>query len=338
LKQFGFQFTHFPIGAQKLINNSVSFFLQLLDEKVFSPVRNFQVQILPFQFFDPVIVWNRTAFQTFRILPKASDGFGRLVVFRGPGLFLGNRLFDALRGDEILPFVRIEIAVQWPQLFAGHLQTIMKFPPALNPLRGTRLAWLMPLSWEIVKSAAVAAPTTIEVFLHHRFGARSGQALLKGFLLLLVVCVLSMHGDLQATVPLFPGYLLAYIIIALGHWLTSQSRHAEQTHSYSSGEPWPLWRELPLETTTVQQYLEPALCCLIACLVLLLDVALAHWLFLAAIALFVKEQVRRARLRIRRLDAFDNRAETERLAPRPRAEGEPFVEARPAPPINRRGP
>jgi hypothetical protein len=222
-------------------------------------------------------------------------------------------------------------------LFAGHLQTIMKYPPALNPLRGTRFAWLLPFVWTILANAAVAAPTTIEVFLHHRFGSRTGKALLNGFLLLLVVCMLSMHGDLQATVPIFPGYLFFYAIAAIGQWLTSRSRHAEQIHSHSSGEPWPLWQELPIATTTVQQYFEPALCCLIACVVLVFDSSLAHWLFLAAIALFVKAQLKRARLRTRRLDAFDNRAETERLAPQPRAAGEAFVEARPAPPLNRHG-
>lgn len=214
----------------------------------------------------------------------------------------------------------------------------MKFPPALNPLRGTQIAWLTPLSWAILECAAVATPTTIEVFLHHRFGARSGQALLKGFLLLLFVCALSRHSDLQATVPLFPVYLFAYIVIAAGHWFISQFRQGDQIHSYSSGEPWPFWRELPLDTTTVKQYLEPVLCCLIACLVLLLDPVLACWFSVAAIALFIKAQVQRAGLRTRRLDAIDNRVETERLVPRPRAEGETFVEARPAPPINRRMP
>jgi integrase len=34
----------------------------------------------------------------------------------------------------------------------------------------------------------------------------------------------------------------------------------ERIHSYSSGEPWPLWRQVPVATTTVQRYLEPALC------------------------------------------------------------------------------
>ncbi len=227
---------------------------------------------------------------------------------------------------------------QWPGLFARHLQTIMKYPPALNPLRGTQIAWLIPLSWAILECAAISAPTTVEVFLHHRFGARSGQALLKGFLLLVFVCLVSGHSDRQATIPLFPVYLLAYIITAACHWFISQFRQADQIHSYSSGEPWPFWRELPLDTTTIRQCLEPVLCCLIACVLLLFDPALACWLFLAAIALFIKEQVSRARSRTRRLDAIDNRVEADRIAPRPRAEAETFVEARPAPPINRHFP
>ena len=211
----------------------------------------------------------------------------------------------------------------------------MRFPPALNILRGTQFAWVLPFVWTMLTGAAVAAPTTIEVFLHHRFGGRSGKALLKGFLTLFVVCTLSLHGDRHAAVPLFPGYLFAYAIAAVGQWLTSRSRHAEQIHSHSSGEPWPLWRELPFAATTIQQYFEPALCCLIACVVLLLDSALAHWLFFASIALFIKGQLRRSGLRTRRLDAFDNRSETERLVQPTRATGETFVEARPAPPLNR---
>jgi hypothetical protein len=208
----------------------------------------------------------------------------------------------------------------------------MKFPAALNPLRRTRFAWLFPFAWAIVQCAAIATPTTIEVFLHHRFGSRSGKALLKGFLLLLVVSATTMHSDPPAAVPLFPGFLFAYVICAFGHWLTSRRQAAEQIHSYSSGDPWPLWRQVPFETATIQRYIEPALCCLITSVVLLLDSALAHWLFIAAIALFIKEQVLCAQMRTRRLDAFDNRAESERLAPRARAENEPFVEARPAPP------
>lgn len=211
----------------------------------------------------------------------------------------------------------------------------MKIPPILNPLRGTQFAWLFPLTLAIVKSAAFAVPTTIEVFLHERFGARSGKAMVKGFLLLWVVWWATRNSDRQETFPLFPGYFAAYAIIACYQWFASQSALAEQIHSYSTGEPWQLWQELRVEMTTVKLFIEPAFCFLFACLMLPLDTVLARWLIIAAIALFVKELVKRAGLRTRRLDAFDNRMETERLAPRPRAEGEPFVQARPAPPINR---
>ena len=218
----------------------------------------------------------------------------------------------------------------------------MKLPTWLNPLRGTTFAWLVPFTWAVIKFAAKAAPTTIEVFLHHRFGARTGQALLKGFLLLFVISAIAEYAGRSAAVHLFPMFLFAYVVAALGHWIISQrSRQTEHIHSYLHGEPWPFWEVVPVETTTVQQYLEPACCCMIASVVFLIDPALAHWLFFATIALFVKEQMLRAELRTRRLDSFDNRIETERLSPRARPENEPFVEARAAPPQSnrpRRGP
>lgn len=208
----------------------------------------------------------------------------------------------------------------------------MKFPSKLNPLRGTRFAWLLPLTWAIVRAAAIAAPTTIEVFLHHRFGARSGGALFKAFILLIVVCAASMHTEARVLIPLFPGFVFAYAMAATGQWVTGRFLPNERVHSYSTGEPWPVWRRVPVEITTVQRYLQPTLACIVACFVSLFDSGLAHWIFTASIALFIKEQVLRARLRTRRLDALDNRAESEHFAPRTRADNENFVEARPAPP------
>lgn len=208
----------------------------------------------------------------------------------------------------------------------------MKFPSKLNLLRGTRFAWLLPLTWMILRTAAIATPTTIEVFLHHRFGARSGGALLRAFILLIVVCALSMHAGNPVMIPLFPGFVFAYAMAAAGQWLTGRFLPNERVHSYSTGEPWPIWRQVPVEVTTVQRYLEPALACLAACFVSIFDSALAHWIFAASIALFIKEQILRSQLRTRRLDALDNRAESEHFAPRTRAENENFVEAREAPP------
>ena len=209
----------------------------------------------------------------------------------------------------------------------------MRFPPALNPLRGTRIAWLLPLAWALVQCAAVTAPVTIEVFLHRRFGARTGKNLLKGFLLLLVMEPVFEAAFPPVRLPLFGLFSFGYAIAAVWQWFQSRfGGQNEHIHSYVNGEPWPFWRRWRVETTTVQRYLEPALCWLIAWIVLLLDSGLAHWLFMASVALFIKEQVRRSHLRTHRLDALDARVETAERTPRLRAENEPFVEARPAPP------
>ncbi len=209
----------------------------------------------------------------------------------------------------------------------------MNFPRYLNPFHGTGLGWLFPLTWRIIMWVVPSVPTGLEVFLHHRFGCRSGVNLIKGFFLLIFMAHVLRKGYPTPTVSLFPGFIFAYGFAAAGHWLTSQTRPERgQVHSYSSGQPWPLWRRLPLASTTVERYLEPVLCCFLATLLWLFDPALAHWLTLVAVALFVKGQVRRARLRSRRLEALDQRVETNLFAPRPRAEEEPFVEARPAPP------
>jgi len=211
----------------------------------------------------------------------------------------------------------------------------MKFPAFLNPFRNTPIAWLFPLTWAVVQCAAVAAPTTIEVFLHHRFGCRSGKALLKGFLLLLFVFAVTSRGNAPAPFPLFPGFLFAYAICAFGHWLTNKLVEPGRIHSQSSGEPWPVWRALPLESSTVQGYVEPVLCCVIAAVVQFLDLSLARWLFLATAALAVKEMISRNRQRNRQLDALDNRMESQRIAPRLSTGDAQFVEARPATPALR---
>ncbi len=211
----------------------------------------------------------------------------------------------------------------------------MNFPQRLNPLRGTRHAWLFPFTWAVVQCAAVTAPITLEVFLHHRFGARTGKNLLKGFLLLLVMAPL-FEMTFPAKVPLFESFVFAYMFAAIWQWLNARfGARNEHMHSYRNGEPWPLWQRWPLAESTIERYAEPLLCCLVAGMVSFLDAALARWLVIASIALFIKQQLRGAHLRTHRLDSLDNRMETTERAPRPRAENEPFVEARPAPP--RRG-
>jgi len=209
----------------------------------------------------------------------------------------------------------------------------MNFPSKLNLLKGTKFAWLCPLLWALFKCAAISAPTTVEVFLHHEFGARSGKALLKGFLLLIFVSAISNLAAPLTTVNLSQYLTVAYVGAAIGHWVASQNRTGgEHVHSYSHGKPWSIWRKVPVSTATVQQYLEPAICCIIAHILSGLDPVFAYWLFFSGMALFVKEQVVRAQLRTRRLDLLDNRIEAQQIAPRNRPEVDPFVEARSVPP------
>ena len=208
----------------------------------------------------------------------------------------------------------------------------MSFPQKLNPLRGTRHAWLFPFTWALLQCAAVTAPITLEVFLHHRFGARTGRNLLKGFLLLLVITPLFDLTFSGARIPLCSGFLWSYSVAAIFHWMRSRfGPPNEQMHSHRNGEPWPLWRRWALSEQNIERYAEPALCCLVAGIISFLDAALARWIVLASVALFIKQQLRASHLRTHRLDALDNRTETTERAPRPRTEHEPFVEARPAP-------
>lgn len=207
----------------------------------------------------------------------------------------------------------------------------MNFPNALNPLRGTSQAWLLPFTWRLLQGAVKAAPVTVEVFLHHRFGARSGPKLFMGLLLLLVAK--SGFGlSHPRPVPLFEGFLFAYVVAAICQWLSARfGAHGEHVHSYHTGQPWPLWQQLPLARSTIQRYVEPVLCYFMAWFIFTMDAALGHWLFLAATALLLQEWFRSAEMRTHHLDGLDSRVDNTERAPAVRTEPEHFVEARPAP-------
>jgi len=53
LQQFGFEFTHFAAGLQQLIKEAITFFLQLFDQIILSPVRDLQIKHFLFQFTNP---------------------------------------------------------------------------------------------------------------------------------------------------------------------------------------------------------------------------------------------------------------------------------------------
>ena len=205
----------------------------------------------------------------------------------------------------------------------------MKYPRALNPLRSTASAWMLPLTWDLIQCAAASAPVTLEVFLHRRFGVRTGKELLKGLLLLLFIFLATGTKDSF----LFGWYVIAYVVFAWGHWMAMATRSYDRVHSYRTGEPYPIWQHITRSMTIVRCILEPLFCCVLGLIFAEFDVVLAHWLWLASFALFVKELVSYFRRRNRQLDASDSRIEAnEQTAPRARPDDEPFVEAREAPP------
>lgn len=209
----------------------------------------------------------------------------------------------------------------------------MKYPPSLNPLRGTQLAWLLPLTWALFRCAAITAPVTLEVFLHRNFGARTGGNLLRGFFLLLIVTPILRGAFGDAWVPVFPLFIVGYVAFAVGHFIHSRNAAAnEHMHSFQNGEPAPCWDGWSLNRQTVRCWVEPAYCILLSLIVMPFDSALAVWIGFATLSLFIREQWHYLHLRTQQLDALDGRLESTERAPRPRAENEAFVEARPAPP------
>ncbi len=208
----------------------------------------------------------------------------------------------------------------------------MKFPAWLNPLRRTKFHWLLPFTWRAIEWIATNAPITLEVFLHHRFGGRSGLLLAKGFILLLAILLLT--DICRPRVSLLPGFVLAYSVLSIAHWL-SRADQQQRIHSYSSGEPWPFWHNVSIQFSTIQRFIEPLLASCAGLVLLLVDNRLGAWLLFAAMSLFIREQWRWHQIRTRQWDALDSRANANTFGPPNRTEDETFEEVRPAPPRTR---
>jgi len=208
----------------------------------------------------------------------------------------------------------------------------MNFASFLKLVREPSFKSHLRLAWEIAKAVVVAVPTTVEVFLHRGFGTRTAGSFAKGLVILIAVFLIPPSKS-PAIIPLFPGFVFAYVIVAIGQWLTSRfGMPVGEIHSHSMGRPWPIWERVPVATSTVHRYFEPALCWLFAFVLSALDPSLSTWLVIAGGALFIKGQLRRIETRSRQLDTLDDRTEAHETTPRARPENETFVEARPAPP------
>ena len=135
LKKFGFQLADLPAEGQEtfdvtalLLHERLTFAFELFDEVVLGFVGDLQIQDFLFQGFDVNCVsgacrfgesfgWSvfrrlRNVAERFRIIPNISEGLGDFGRARGFGLLFLDRQFNALWGDEVFAFVRIEVAIQ----------------------------------------------------------------------------------------------------------------------------------------------------------------------------------------------------------------------------------
>ncbi len=210
----------------------------------------------------------------------------------------------------------------------------MKYPPALNPLRRTQFSWLLPLTWALIECAAVTLPITVEVFIHRRFGVRTGKALLKGFVLLYLVYLPVSDINLpRRPFPIYGWFVFAYAVMALWRWAESQREQPEGVHSYSTGEPLAFWQQLGVPTEVANSVIELIPYVIVAGFISFFDPLVTLFMFTAGFAFCVQELVRDCRIQNRQLDAADSRAESQQLTPRhQQIDREPFVEVQPATP------
>lgn len=197
-------------------------------------------------------------------------------------------------------------AMMFDMFFPGHVA----FWQVLYAITTTLLGW-----WAV----------TVEVFIRHQFGERY-FSLLK---FLLASCLLGMYVWLGSFAALLgnqwsPSLILlwwAFMAASLLHLLDIQMRNwlGVVWHSQSYGLSWlsPLVGArlipiLPWRLTDWQLYriIEPALCAILALLLYyLVDRPLGTWLGLAALALFVRNNLAYAQARGRLLDLLDARIE-----------------------------
>ncbi|MBU6401006.1 MAG: hypothetical protein KGS61_11855 [Verrucomicrobia bacterium] len=150
---------------------------------------------------------------------------------------------------------------------------------------------------------------SVEVALHRNFGRRYLPRLLAGTFFC-TVCAAAAPRPSTLTGLWVLGL---YALVAFHAVCVYARQGVVVPHSFSAGEPWPLWRRIPWSETAVQRFGEPALCALIGLLVMPLVPFLAGWLVSAGLALLVKGQICRIEESRRVLDAMDARHEAQAL-------------------------
>lgn len=174
--------------------------------------------------------------------------------------------------------------------------------------------------WMILRGTMYLLSLNIAVFVRRQFGERVAGDLCVacGFSWF---CFWSYAVARARMLPHLPeSHLSQFFLYALcgmtayhigSMWL--RGNRAGEVHSYSTGRPFRVWRYLGFTDMTLQRYIQPAACSLLARGISSEDRVLAHWICMASIAVFVEEQVSRARIRTRVLDVIDSRIESKTL-------------------------
>jgi hypothetical protein len=150
-----------------------------------------------------------------------------------------------------------------------------------------------------------------EAFLRDNFGRRYIHMLSGAFLLCLICSGLNPFPHLLTNVFLV-GFF-ARIIYHYIHVFQRRRLSAAEPHSSFTGNSWQIWQHFGLTQTTIQRYIEPALCWIVGLLVLMQDPFLGIWLKASGFALFIKEQIKRFKTNRRIIDSLDAKLEAQAL-------------------------
>ena len=172
----------------------------------------------------------------------------------------------------------------------------------------------------ILRGTAYLVSLNLLVFLRRQFGERMVCDLCVAFgcswFCSKIYTVLRIRFFPNMPEPrLAPFFLHALAGLTAWHlvciwWRTNRSAIV---HSFSRGRPMRLWLVLRVSEPTIERYVQPCACALLACGLWPWDRALACWIGAASVAVFVEEQLARIRARTRVLDTIDGRIESQSL-------------------------
>lgn len=121
-------------------------------------------------------------------------------------------------------------------------------------------------------------------------------------------------GEPAQDVLAFP-FLCALSLFVAYHLFSMWRRQKKPAtmHSYGTGRPFRCWQYLGCTDFTIQRYVQPSVCFLVALGIYRIGSAVACWLAAASIAVFFEEQLARFQIRRRVLDVIDGRIDSQLL-------------------------